>query len=99
MDLDLERREVDMSRIEDIVVDPDAGEAPQRADQRGLRRPGPGHGRAAGNRRRCLGRLRPQRASHTIGGYLTLPVPVLGSLIAKAFADGNRDEMFADKMA
>lgn len=36
-----------------------------------------------------------QWVSHTIGGYLTLPVPILGNLIAKAFADGNRD-VFAD---
>ncbi|MFC7529226.1 hypothetical protein [Actinoplanes sp. GCM10030250] len=36
-----------------------------------------------------------QWASHTIGGYLTVRIPVLGSIIGRAFADGNRD-VFAD---
>lgn len=36
-----------------------------------------------------------QWASTTIGGYLSLRVPVLGALIGQAFGDGNRD-VFAD---
>ncbi len=36
-----------------------------------------------------------QWASRSIGAYLTLPVPVLGRYIARAFADGNRD-VYAD---
>lgn len=36
-----------------------------------------------------------QWASHTIGGFLTLPIPGLGRLIAQAFGSGNR-EVFAD---
>lgn len=36
-----------------------------------------------------------QWASTTVGGYLTVPVPVLGTLIGQAFGDGNRD-VFAD---
>jgi hypothetical protein len=36
-----------------------------------------------------------QWASHTVGGFLTIDVPVIGALIARAFADGNRD-VFAD---
>lgn len=36
-----------------------------------------------------------QWASTTVGGYLTVPVPVLGPLIGQAFGDGNRD-VFAD---
>ena len=36
-----------------------------------------------------------QWASHTIGSFLTLPVPVLGRVIARSFGHGNR-EVFAD---
>ncbi len=36
-----------------------------------------------------------QWASSSIGGYLRLPIPVLGRMIARAFGDGNRD-VFAD---
>ncbi|MDH3294211.1 MAG: DUF2236 domain-containing protein [Acidimicrobiia bacterium] len=36
-----------------------------------------------------------QWASHTIGRYLQLRIPRLGTLIARAFGDGNRD-VFAD---
>ncbi len=36
-----------------------------------------------------------QWASTTIGGYLSLRIPVLGPLIGQAFGDGNRD-VFAD---
>ena len=36
-----------------------------------------------------------QWASYTIGRYLEFPVPFLGSAIAQAFGDGNRD-VFAD---
>lgn len=36
-----------------------------------------------------------QWASHTVGGFLDLPVPGLGRVIGRAFADGNRD-VFAD---
>ena len=34
-------------------------------------------------------------ASNEVGGYLDLPIPVLGGLIARHFGDGNRD-IFAD---
>lgn len=36
-----------------------------------------------------------QWASTTIGGYLSLRIPILGDLIGQAFGDGNRD-VFAD---
>ena len=36
-----------------------------------------------------------QWASHTVGSFLTLPIPVLGRIIARSFGYGNR-EVFAD---
>ncbi|KAG1648737.1 Baeyer-Villiger monooxygenase [Nymphon striatum] len=36
-----------------------------------------------------------QWASNTVGGFLQLPIPGLGRIIGRAFADGNRD-VFAD---